>query len=84
MAIAHPLMKSLRLIPVLALGAGLLVSAPLPSANAGPFSFSVSPEKERKLGQEAGSDIEQGAPIVTGPVSDWVNRIGQRLVKQRR
>jgi len=64
---------------VLAAGLGLLVAAPLPSAHAG--LFSISPDKERKLGQEAGAEIEQGAPIVTGPVSDWVNRVGQRLVK---
>ena len=70
----------LRFLPLLALGAGLLVCAPLPSAHAG--MFSISPEKERKLGQEAGADIEQGSPIVTGPVADWVDRIGQRLVKQ--
>jgi len=65
--------------PVLALGAALLVCAPLPSAHAG--MFSISPDKEKKLGQQAGADIEKSAPIVTGPVADWVNRIGQRLVK---
>jgi len=65
--------------PVLALGAALMVCAPLPSAHAG--MFSVSPDKERRLGQQAGADIEKSAPIVTGPVADWVNRIGQRLVK---
>ena len=70
----------LRFVPLLALGAGLLVCAPLPSAHAG--LFSVSPEKEKKLGQEAGADIERGAPIVTGPVADWVNRVGQKLVKE--
>ena len=41
----------------------------------------MSPDKERKVGQEAGAQIEQGAPIVTGPVADWVNRVGQKLVK---
>ena len=69
-----------RFFPLLALGAGLLVSAPLPGAQAG--MFSISPEKERKLGQEAGAQIEQGAPIVSGPVADWVNRVGQKLVKE--
>ncbi len=68
-----------QLLPCLALGAGLLVCAPIAPAHAG--MFSVSPEKERKLGQEAGAEIEQGAPIVTGPVADWVNSVGQRLVK---
>ncbi|RYX82606.1 hypothetical protein EON83_18720 [bacterium] len=67
------------LVPALALGLGLLVVAQLPSAHAG--MFSISPDKERKIGQEAGAEIEQGAPIVTGPVADWVNRIGQKLVK---
>jgi len=64
---------------VLALGAALLVCAPLPSAHAG--IFSISPDKEKRLGQQAGADIEKSAPIVTGPVADWVNRIGQRLAK---
>ena len=69
----------LQFFPLLAVGAGLLVCAPLAPAQAG--MFSISPEKERKIGQEAAADIEQGAPIVTGPVADWVNRIGERLVK---
>ncbi len=64
---------------MLAVGLGLLVAAPVPSAHAG--MFSISPDKERKIGQDAGAEIEQGAPIVTGPVADWVNRVGQRLVK---
>lgn len=64
---------------LVALGLGLLVAVPLPSAHAG--MFSMSSDKERKVGQEAGSQIEQGSPIVTGPVADWVNRVGQRLVK---
>jgi len=70
---------SLRVLPVLAVGATFLVAAPLPKATAG--MFSISPDKEKKLGQQAGADIEKSAPIVTGPVADWVNRIGQRLVK---
>ena len=68
-----------RILPLIALGAGLMVSVPLPSAHAG--MFSISPDKERKIGQDSGAEIEQGAPIVTGPVADWVNRIGQKLVK---
>lgn len=73
-------MKSpLRFASLLALSAGLLVCAPAPFAHAG--MFSVSPDKEKKLGQQAGAEIEQSSPIVTGPVADWVNRIGQRLAK---
>ena len=48
------------------------------AANAGPFS--VSPAKERRIGQEAAADIEKNAPIVSGPVADWVERVGQKLV----
>jgi predicted Zn-dependent protease len=73
-------MKShFRFVPLVALSAGLLVGAPAPSAHAG--IFSVSPAQEKKIGQQAGADIEKGAPIVTGPVADWVNRVGQRLAK---
>lgn len=68
-----------RLVSLAALCAGLLVGAPAPAAHAG--MFSVSPAQEKKLGQQAGADIEKSAPIVTGPVADWVNRIGQRLAK---
>ena len=56
--------------------AGALSAAP-PLAHAGPFS--VSPAKERRIGQEAAADIEKNAPIVSGPVADWVERIGKRL-----
>ncbi len=41
--------------------------------------FGLSPDKERKVGQEAAADIERGAPLVTGPVEEWVQRIGARL-----
>ena len=47
------------------------------AAHAGPFS--VSPAKERRIGQEAAADIEKNAPIVSGPVADWVERVGKRL-----
>lgn len=50
------------------------------AAHAGPFS--VSPAKERRIGQEAAADIEKNAPIVSGPVADWVERIGKRLAAQ--
>lgn len=49
-------------------------------AHAGPFD--VSTNKERKLGQQAAAQIEQSPQIVSGPVSDWVQRIGARLVKE--
>ncbi len=60
---------------VLALSIGLGLSSH--PAHAG--MFSISPDKERKLGQGAAADIEKGAPLVTGPVEDWVQRIGARL-----
>ncbi len=41
--------------------------------------FSISPEKERRMGEEAARQIESQARIVRGPVADWVNAIGQRL-----
>ena len=56
--------------------AGTLALAPT-LAHAGPFS--VSPAKERRVGQDAAASIEKDAPIVTGPVADWVNRVGSRL-----
>jgi len=42
--------------------------------------FSVSPDKERKLGQEAAAEIEKSPAIVSGPVEDWVQRVGAKLV----
>ncbi len=62
---------------LLALGvASSLVFAPRP-AHAG--LFSISPDKERKIGQQAAAEIEKGAPLVSGPVEEWVQRIGARL-----
>jgi predicted Zn-dependent protease len=60
---------------VLGLAAGLAL--PPSSAQAG--IFTVSPEKERKIGQEAAAEIEKGAPLVSGPVQDWVQRVGAKL-----
>jgi predicted Zn-dependent protease len=54
-----------------------LQTAPRP-AHAG--LFSVSPEKEKKIGADASAEIEKGSPIVSGPVSDWVQRVGAKLV----
>ena len=44
--------------------------------------FDVSTNKERKLGQQAAAEIEQSPQIVSGPVEDWVQRIGARLAKE--
>ena len=41
--------------------------------------FSVSPNKERALGDDAAREIDTQARIVTGPVSDWVQVVGARL-----
>ena len=60
----------------IALALAFALSVPV-AAQAGPFS--VTPTKERKVGQQAAADIEKNAPIVTGPVADWVERIGKRL-----
>src|SRR5688572_21972598 len=48
-----------------------------PSAQAG--LFSVSPSKERRIGEEAAREIEAQSRIVSGPVAEWVEAIGQRL-----
>ena len=41
--------------------------------------FSVSPAKEREMGQDAAREIDLSARVVTGPVADWVAGIGARL-----
>lgn len=61
------------------LGIGVAASLFLAPRPAHAKLFGVSPDKERKIGQEAASDIEKGAPLVTGPVEEWVQRIGARL-----
>ncbi|RYG71843.1 M48 family peptidase [bacterium] len=67
----------MKKLSFLSLGlAAALAMAPAP-AHAG--IFTISPDKERRIGQEAAAEIEKGAPIVTGPVQDWVQRIGSRL-----
>jgi beta-barrel assembly-enhancing protease len=60
----------------LTLTLAVALCAPRP-ASAG--LFSVSPEKERKLGQDAAQQIDQQARVVTGPVADWVASVGARL-----
>lgn len=60
---------------------GLLTAAillpPMQPAQAG--LFSVSPNKERKIGEDAAQEIDTQARIVTGPVADWVQEVGARL-----
>src|SRR5688500_6661709 len=43
--------------------------------------FSVSPTKERALGEDASREIDMQARVVTGPVADWVQSIGARLAE---
>ncbi len=43
--------------------------------------FSISPQKEQKLGEDAAKSIEAQSRIVTGPVADWVERVGSRLAR---
>jgi len=53
------------------------VIAPPQPAEAG--LLSISPEKERRMGEEAAREIESHMPVVSGPVADWVQTVGQRL-----
>ena len=41
--------------------------------------FSISPDKERSIGEDAAREIDTSARIVTGPVADWVQAVGARL-----
>lgn len=41
--------------------------------------FSISPDQERKMGGEAAKSIEAQSRVATGPVADWVERVGSRL-----
>lgn len=54
-----------------------LTSFLAPTAHAG--LFSISPDKEKKMGEDAARQIESQARIVRGPVADWVNAVGARL-----
>jgi predicted Zn-dependent protease len=56
---------------------GLCLAATPRPAQAG--LFSISPDKERRMGDEAAREIEGGARIVSGPVAEWVETVGQRL-----
>ncbi|HEX8833790.1 MAG TPA: M48 family metalloprotease, partial [Abditibacteriaceae bacterium] len=68
-----------RYLRIVALTATLgFTASSMTPAHAG--LFSISPEKERKMGEEAAREIERQARIVRGPVADWVNLVGQRLV----
>ncbi len=57
----------------------LLACALLSATPAHASLFGISPEKERKIGQDAAQEIEKSAFIVSGPVEEWVQRIGARL-----
>jgi predicted Zn-dependent protease len=41
--------------------------------------FSIGPDKERRMGDEAAREIDAQARVVTGPVADWVASVGARL-----
>ena len=56
---------------------GLVVATTAQPAQAG--LFSISPEKEKRIGDDAARQIEGGARIVNGPVAEWVETVGQRL-----
>ncbi len=43
--------------------------------------LSVSEKEEAKLGEQASQQIESQARILRGPVEDWINGVGQKLVK---
>jgi predicted Zn-dependent protease len=43
--------------------------------------FDIKPEKERRIGAEAAQAIEAQTRVMTGPVSDWVERVGGRLAR---
>ena len=57
----------------------LLACALLSATPAHASLFGISPEKERKIGQDAAQEIEKSAFIVSGPVEEWEQRIGARL-----
>lgn len=70
-------MKShLRRSTAFLLGAAFCISAAPSQAGL----LSVSPEKERQMGDEAARQIDAQARIMTGPVADWVASVGARLV----
>ena len=60
----------------------LVVCALLSATPAHAGLFGISPEKERKIGQDTAQDIEKSAFIVSGPVEEWVQRIGARLAEK--
>jgi predicted Zn-dependent protease len=60
-----------------ALVAATVVFGSMRPADAG--LFSINPDQERKMGGEAAKSIESQARVATGPVADWVERIGRRL-----
>ena len=71
-------MKNKKCIfPALLLGAALLSGFATPSVQAG--LFSIGPDKERRMGDEAAREIDAQARVVTGPVAEWVASVGARL-----
>lgn len=65
-----------RVLPLL-LTVAIGVNATAP-AQAG--MFKISPSGERRIGEDASKQIEAQTRVMTGPVADWVERVGQRLV----
>ena len=45
--------------------------------------FKISPSGERRIGEDASKQVEAQTRVMTGPVADWVERVGQRLVAKR-
>ena len=74
--------RTLHTLPALLVMATLAVIAATQPARAG--LFKISPEKERRMGEDAAREIESKARIVKGPVADWVESVGQRLADTSR
>ncbi len=74
-------MKKNRLhLASVALGLAAL-SCAFGSAPARAGMFSISPQKEQRLGEDAAKSVEAQGRVVTGPVADWVERVGSRLAR---
>ncbi len=44
--------------------------------------FKISPSGERRIGEDASKQVEAQTRVMTGPVADWVERVGNRLVEK--
>lgn len=73
-------MKTPRFRSAFALAALLCASASI-SAPAQAGLFSIKPDKERRMGEDAAKAIEAQSRVVSGPVADWVERVGSRLAR---